>query len=112
MFGINRLDIVNQPIVKARIAVSILALLLLGAGYEIFVITTNNKNLSAEVVSANRKITSLDQVVKGLKESVSKIDTTNEQCVLNSQAANDKIAAFAKQAAICNSLREKLHIPQ
>jgi hypothetical protein len=86
--------------------------LLVASIYAIFVTFTENQKLSNELKTANGEIHSLGQDIKELKDAVAKSKSINDQYTVRDHVDNEKLGAFAKQAAICNTLREKLNIPQ
>lgn len=110
-FGMNSTE-VNKPFNKAKFVAALLSLMLLGAIYQIYFDRLHHKEIADQLIKADIKINVLHQENRDLKTSIEQNSILNLQFTNNTKLLNGKIGAFAKQAAICNSLREQMHISQ
>lgn len=116
VFGENTLNRFKQRPRKSTVVFSLVVMGLICLSgwltYSLYVSNARIAKLSSDLTSANATVASLTIEKNKLGAGKEIAESERKKCSVKLEGVESQIAAFAKQAAICDALRVKMKIKQ
>lgn len=115
IFGVSPDIALKRPhgmrtIVAAAVTTVVLIALAVALRHQRDALSLKLGAVNSELASSKREAAILQAELSGLKKKLDTATTHSNTCTGNLGAETSKVAAFAKQAAACETIRTQLHL--